>query len=48
MDVQMPPIMGGFEATSKIREYEKSNALSRSLIVALTAYAMLGDREKCI
>lgn len=47
MDVQMP-IMGGFEATSKIREYEASNALSRSPIIALTAHAMLGDREKCI
>lgn len=47
MDVQMP-IMGGFEATSKIREYEANNALSRSPIIALTAHAMLGDREKCI
>ena len=47
MDVQMP-IMGGFEATSKIREYEDSNALPRSLIIALTANAMLGDRDKCI
>ncbi|KAM0720513.1 hypothetical protein Q7P37_004649 [Cladosporium fusiforme] len=47
MDVQMP-IMGGFEATSKIREYEADNALSRSPIIALTAHAMLGDREKCI
>lgn len=47
MDVQMP-IMGGFEATSKIREYEASNALTRSPIIALTAHAMLGDREKCI
>jgi osomolarity two-component system sensor histidine kinase NIK1 len=47
MDVQMP-IMGGFEATSKIREYEASNALTPSTIIALTAHAMLGDREKCI
>ena len=47
MDVQMP-IMGGFEATSKIREYESSNGLTRSPIIALTAHAMLGDREKCI
>ena len=47
MDVQMP-VMGGFEATAKIREYEQAHALSRSPIIALTAHAMLGDREKCI
>lgn len=42
------PIMGGFEATSKIREYEQIHGLSRLPIIALTAHAMLGDREKCI
>ncbi|KAG0635337.1 hypothetical protein HOY80DRAFT_1011939 [Tuber brumale] len=47
MDVQMP-VMGGFEATAKIREYEKDAGLPRTPIVALTAHAMLGDREKCI
>ncbi|KAK5730665.1 histidine kinase osmosensor [Elasticomyces elasticus] len=47
MDVQMP-VMGGFEATAKIREYELEYALARSPIIALTAHAMLGDREKCI
>ncbi|KAK2744625.1 histidine kinase osmosensor [Myotisia sp. PD_48] len=47
MDVQMP-IMGGFEATGKIRDYEKAHALSRTPIIALTAHAMLGDRERCI
>lgn len=47
MDVQMP-VMGGFEATGKIRLYEKANDLPRTPIVALTAHAMLGDRDKCI
>ncbi|GAB7351728.1 hypothetical protein MBLNU459_g2314t2 [Dothideomycetes sp. NU459] len=47
MDVQMP-VMGGFEATGKIREFEREHQLTRSPIIALTAHAMLGDREKCI
>lgn len=52
MDVQMP-VMGGFEATEKIRQWEKrSNPIdslsSRTPIIALTAHAMLGDREKSL
>jgi osomolarity two-component system sensor histidine kinase NIK1 len=47
MDIQMP-IMGGFEATARIREWELENGISRSPIIALTAHAMVGDREKCI
>ncbi|KAI0452751.1 putative histidine kinase group protein [Xylaria acuta] len=47
MDVQMP-IMGGFEATGKIREYERNAGAVRTPIIALTAHAMMGDRERCI
>ena len=52
MDVQMP-VMGGFEATEKIRQWEKkSNPIDsltfRTPIIALTAHVMLGDREKSL
>ncbi|KAI8069235.1 hypothetical protein BC940DRAFT_366684 [Gongronella butleri] len=48
MDVQMP-VMGGFEATQKIREIERAtHADKRTPIIALTAHAMIGDRDKCI
>ena len=47
MDVSMP-IMGGIEATMAIRDYEDSSNLPHIPIVALTAHAMLGDKEKCL
>ncbi len=47
MDCQMP-VMDGFEATIAIREYEKKHKQPHNHIVAVTADAMTGDREKCI
>lgn len=47
MDVQMP-VASGFEATTLIREWEDAHGKHRTPIIALTAHAMLGDREKCL
>ena len=47
MDVQMP-VMGGVEATHKILAYEKEKNLPHIPIIALTANALAGDREKYI
>ncbi len=47
MDVQMP-IMDGFEATRCIRQGLAKGANPDIPIIAMTAHAMKGDREKCI
>ena len=48
MDCQMPH-MDGYEASRRIRDFEqKTNSSTRIPIIALTANAMMGDREKCL
>jgi signal transduction histidine kinase/HPt (histidine-containing phosphotransfer) domain-containing protein len=47
MDLQMP-VMGGLEATKAIRERERGLSRDRVRIVAMTAHAMSGDRERCL
>jgi CheY-like chemotaxis protein len=47
MDCQMPE-MDGYDATKKIRELEKELQRPHTQIIALTASAMLGDREFCL
>jgi two-component system, sensor histidine kinase and response regulator len=47
MDLQMPE-MGGLEATRAIRDREREERTTRLPLVALTAHAMQGDRERCL
>ena len=46
MDISMP-VMGGLEATAKIRAYEAEKNLRRTPIVATTAHVLEEDRQRC-
>jgi len=46
MDLQMP-IMNGYQVTGMIRGLESSSCI-HTPIIAMTAYALKGDREKCL
>jgi osomolarity two-component system sensor histidine kinase NIK1 len=39
---------GGLEATAKIRRHEQKFGRARTPIIALTAHAMMGNRQRCL
>ncbi|MCK5071406.1 MAG: response regulator, partial [Desulfocapsa sp.] len=47
MDIEMP-VMDGYEATRKIRQWEKEQDLKATPIIALTAHAFIRFRKKCL
>ena len=47
MDIEMPG-MNGFEATTSILEWEQENHAMHVPIIAMTAHALSGDRERCL
>jgi CheY-like chemotaxis protein len=47
MDMHMP-VMDGYKATQNIRQWEEQSELEAIPIIALTANALAGDKEKCL
>jgi len=47
MDCQMP-VMDGYAATEALRDYETEQKIQRLPVIAMTANAMDGDKEKCL
>jgi PAS domain S-box-containing protein len=47
MDIQMP-VMDGYTAAKKIREWEKKKNIKEVPILALTAHALKGEKERCV
>ncbi|HEX2787776.1 MAG TPA: response regulator [Ignavibacteria bacterium] len=46
MDIQMP-ILNGYEAAQKIRQWEMANVKSPVKIIALTAHTFEEEKERC-
>ncbi len=47
MDMHMP-VMDGYKATRKIRQWEATTGRTAIPVIALTANALVGDKEKCL
>lgn len=48
MDVELGDTMCGYEATRHVRDWEKNSSSRKLPIIAMTAHALAGDREKCL